>query len=369
MDQTSSCPVEQCHDFSVDLVRTVAIIAVIFLHATADLTVPSMDQFEIIRWTANDVYQSIGRICIPLFVMLSGALLLQPEKHDTLGSFFRKRWKRIGLPWIFWGAAYFAWDFLVLNQPFTTNAVAQGILTGPYYNFWYLYMLLGLYLLTPVLRIMLPKVSHVALKRYLLLWFVCAGVVPFIVVFAFSGFSAVVANVSWVIYLLFGLTGYFVLGTLLVKMKIRRLFLSILAAIGLAFSVISIFIIQSPIGGNREIFAFTVYFGPWTILTSAAIFLLLYTVKKPTQTLATQNSGFSAGRKLIHVISENTLPLALFHLMVLESLQRGYFGLAINGNTINTIIGVPLITVITLFVSLGIILLLKKIPHLSRFIG
>jgi hypothetical protein len=55
--------------------------------------------------------------------------------------------------------------------------------------------------------------------------------------------------------------------------------------------------------------------------------------------------------------------------MVLESFQRGYFGFAINGNTINSIVGVPLITVITLFVSLGIILLLKKIPYLKRLLG
>jgi hypothetical protein len=55
--------------------------------------------------------------------------------------------------------------------------------------------------------------------------------------------------------------------------------------------------------------------------------------------------------------------------MILESLQRGYFGFAINGNTINSIVGVPLITVITFFVSLGIILVLKKIPYLKKLIG
>jgi surface polysaccharide O-acyltransferase-like enzyme len=297
--------------------------------------------------------------------MLSGALLLQPEKHDTIRSFFKKRWARIGLPWIFWGVAYFAWNFLVLDKPFTSDAIVQGILTGPYYNFWYLYMLLGLYLLTPVLRIMLPKVTDVTLKRYLLVWFISVAIIPFIIVLYGSGsFSTVVANVSWVLYLLLGLTGYFVLGTFLARVKIHRLFLSILAAIGVAVSALSIYIIQSPIGGNREIFAFTVYFGPWTILTSVAIFLLLNTIKTPNQTIS-----FSAGRKLIRAISQNTLPLALFHLMILESLQKGYFGFAINGNTINTIIGVPLITVLTLFISLGIILLLKKIPYFQRLIG
>ena len=74
-------------------------------------------------------------------------------------------------------------------------------------------------------------------------------------------------------------------------------------------------------------------------------------------------------RKLMGVISENTLPIFLLHLMVLYALQRGYFGFAINGSVINSIIGVPLITVITLFICLAIIVPLKKIPYLKNLIG
>ena len=349
----------------VDVIRTVAIVAVIFLHATADLTVMQMNQFEIVRWATNDVYQSIGRLCVPLFVMLSGALLLQPEKHDTLTSFFKKRWARIGLPWIFWGAAYFAWDFLVEGQPFTANTIVQGLLTGPYYHFWYLYMLLGLYLLTPILRIVLPKINRVTIKGSIGLWFIGVAILPFAgALSTYSLFTNTLTNAGWVGYLLVGLTGYFLLGIFLVNVKISRFFLSILTVLGIALTAISIYIIQSPIGGNRDIFAFTVYFGPWTILAAVALFLLLNTIKIPAQTASPSKGG-----KLLSLVSQNTLPLFLFHIMVLESLQRGYFGFAINGNTINSIVGVPLITVVTLFVSLGIIVLVKKIPYVSRLIG
>ena len=349
----------------VDIIRTIAIVAVILLHATADLTVPQMNQFEIVRWLTNDVYQSIGRIGIPLFVMLSGALLLQPGKNDSLVTFFKKRWARIGLPWIFWGIAFFAWDFLIEHRPLTLNSVYQGILAGPYYNFWYLYMLLGIYLLTPVLRILLPKLERVAIKHYAMVWFLCAAVLPFAgALTTYSLFANVLTISAWIGYLLFGLSGYFIIGTFLTNMRVRRSFLSILLALGLSLTAISIYIIESPIGGNREVFAFTVYFGPATILVAVALFLLLNTIKIPTQTASPSKGG-----KLISAISQNTLPLSLFHVMVLESLQRGYFGFAINGNTINTIVGVPLITTITLFVSLGIILLLKKIPFMKRLIG
>jgi surface polysaccharide O-acyltransferase-like enzyme len=349
----------------VDVIRAFAIIMVIFLHATADLTIPQMNEFEIIRWTTNDVYQSIGRIGIPLFVMLSGALLLQPGKHDTLKTFVKKRWARIGLPWIFWGIAYFIWDFAVLKTPATQDAIVQGILTGPYYNFWYFYMLLGLYFLTPVLRILLPKAKLVTVKGSIVLWFVGVAIIPFAgILTAFELFSNFTTTALWVVYLLVGLAGYFVLGTLLFHMRTNRSVLASLAALGIALTAVSIYLIQSPIGGNLEVYAFTVYFGPWTILAAAALFGLFSTIKTPSKTVAP-----SRGVKLIKVISQNTLPLALFHVMVLESFQKGYFGFAINGNTINSIVGVPLMTVITLFVSLAIILLLKKIPYLSRLIG
>lgn len=354
----------------VDIIRSVAIVAVILLHATADLTVPQMNQLEIVRWTTNDVYQSIGRISVPLFVMLSGSLLLQPEKHDTLSSFFKKRWARIGLPWIFWGAAYFTWDFLIENHPLTSNAIVQGILTGPYYNFWYLYMLVGLYLLTPILRILLAQINRVTVKRYLVLWFLVAAVLPFAgVLTTYSFSSSAFTTAGWVGYLLFGFVGYFILGTFLLNVQIRRSYLLILAALGIALTAISIYIIQSPIGGNRDIFAFTVYFGPPTILAAVSLFLFFNTIKMPIQTIPAQTASPHKGSKLLSVISQNTLPLFLFHVMVLESLQRGYFGFAINGNTINSIVGVPLNTVLTFFISLGIILLLKKIPYLKRLIG
>jgi surface polysaccharide O-acyltransferase-like enzyme len=369
MGKTEAPPAPKI-DISVDVIRTVAIVMVIFLHATADLTTVKINTLEILRWSVNDVYQSIGRVCVPLFVMLSGALLLQPEKHDTLSSFFKKRWARIGLPWIFWALIYYAWDFLVEKHTFSSTAIFQGILTGQYYHFWYLYMLLGLYLLTPILRILLARANRSSVKLWLVVWFIGVAIVPFAGVMTnYTIFANALTTVAWIGYLLFGLGGYFVLGIFVTKVQIKPRFLSALTILGIVLTAISIFIIESPIGGNREVFAFTVYFGPWTMLAALALFLFLNTIKLPPQECQS-----SLGVKLVRAISQNTLPIFLLHVIVLESFQRGYlsFGavdLALNGNTINTIIGVPLITALTLFACLGIIIPLKKIPYLKKLIG
>ena len=368
----------------VDLIRTIAIIGVILLHASNDLTIQQMNQFEIIRWTTVDVYESMGRIGVPLFVMLTGALLLQPSKNESLSAFFKKRWARIGLPWIFWGGAYFAWDFLVEHQAFTSNAIIQGLLTGPYYQFWYLYMLLGLYLLAPILRVFMARADQTIIKYLLILWVLGASIIP-----VFGLVTTYQLNNT--VFTITGYVGYFVLGTYLLTVQIRRSTLSIFTVLGIALTAIGTYLLAATIGGGTMYF-FQQYLSPTIILASAMVFLLIITIKpspaqknisppKPssaptlmflsssTQAEAQKDISPFKSNKLIKVISQNSLPIFLFHVMVLESLQRGYFGFAINGNTINSIIGVPLMTVIVLFVSLAIILLLKKVPYSKKLIG
>ena len=150
----------------VDLIRTVAIVGVILLHAANEAILLKMNQAEIYRWWMVNIYQTLGRTGVPLFVMLTGALLLQPSKIEPVRVFFKKRWARIGLPFLFWGAIYFAWDYYADHIALTSSFVFQGILSGPYFQFWYLYMLVGLYLLTPILRVVVahatPRFSSIS---------------------------------------------------------------------------------------------------------------------------------------------------------------------------------------------------------------
>jgi len=342
----------------VDLIRTVAIVGVILLHAANDLTVQQMGQLEIVRWVTVDIYQSLGRIGVPLFVMLTGVLLLQPSKNESISVFFKKRWSRLGLPFIFWGAAYFAYDFFVLHQAITTNAIIQGILTGPYYHFWYLYMLFGLYLLTPILRILLAHSDNKIMKYFTILWFLGASIIPFAGLLTTYHLDSNVLTIT-------GMVGYFVLGVFLLTVKISRSVALIIMSVGIALTVIGTYVLAATIGGGTMFF-FQEYLSPTMVLASVMLFLLLTTIKPP------EGNGkitISRGNKILKIISQNTLPIFLFHVMVLESLQAGYFGFAINGNTVNSIIGVPLMTAITLLICLAIIIPLKKVPLIKQLIG
>ena len=348
----------------VDLIRTVAMVGVLLLHAAGRFTISSQEMsqlnpLETTRWAVVDVYQTLGVVGVPLFLMLTGALLLQPEKKDeSLGVFFRKRWARIGLPSLFWGVAYFAWDFLVQHIEFSPRTFVQGILNGPYTQFWYLYVLVGLYLLTPILRKFIGQVDETIMKYFVAVWFAGVAVIPL-----FELLTKFQLNGN--VFTLTGYIGYFVLGAYLVTVQMRRSTLSVLVILGVALTAVGTYVLAATVGGT-DMYFFQQYLSPTMILASVTVFLLLLTVKPPSVQM---ESSPSKATKFIRVVSENTFPIFLLHVMIIESIQKGYFGFAINRDTFNPVFEVPLLTVIVFFVCLAIILLLKKIPYMSKLVG
>lgn len=342
----------------VDLIRTVAIIGVIVLHATQDAT--SFDPqapYEIWRWWTVDVYQSLSRVGVPLFVMLSGALLLQPSKIEPLHVFLKKRWARIGLPFLFWGAAYFAWDYFSKHITFTSSFIIQGVLSGPYFHFWYLYMLIGLYIFTPVLRVVVAHVDRKTYKYFLIAWLLGPLLTSFLSLVGYSLDRNLLTIPWWV--------GYYLLGMYLLNVRMRRRTLGGLLLIGLASTAIGTYFMAANVGGTQTYF-FQDYFSPTTILASTALFLLFATVQLPSNQTEPRHPKADW---LLKKISENTLPLYLLHVMIIESIQLGYFGFTISSNTMNSIVEVPLISLIALFICLAVVVPLKKIPVLKRLIG
>ena len=342
----------------VDLIRTIAIIAVIVLHATRDATsFQPTAPFEVWRWWMVDIYQSVSRTGVPLFVMLSGALLLQPSKNETLSTFFKKRWVRIGLPFLFWGAVYFAWRVFALHEVLTSSSIIQGILSGPYFHFWYLYMLVGLYILTPILRIVVAHIDRKTFKYFIIVWVLGPLIIPILGLLGYNLDGNLLTIPWWV--------GYYMLGVYLLTVRARRLILLSLLLLGLALTAVGTYLIAATVGGTLTYF-FQEYFSPTMILSAVTLFLLLNTIQAPPNQTESRHPKI---KWLLSKISQNTLSIFLLHVIILDTLQLGFLGFTISSNTLNSIIEVPLITVVTLFICLGVIIPLKKIPVLKRLIG
>ena len=338
----------------VDLIRTVAIVLVIMVHAAIEPhpIVRVMDQAEVFRWFTVNTYDAFAASSVPLFVMLSGALLLQPSKIEPVRFFLRKRLVRLGVPFIFWGTAYFAWRFWVNNEAISASAIIQGILTGPYYHFWFLYMLFGLYLITPVLRIVTAHAKRRLIRYFCVLLVFGTAVVPLLTLL--SGFS-----VEPKLFAITGWVSYFMLGYYLAESHIRTSKLLFLWLMGFLLTIVGTYSVTALVGGHSGLF-FLDYLSATVLLASSSLFMLLSKVSP-----SNLGTRFPRASKLIHFIGRSTLMIYLMHVMVLESLQKGYLGLQISVNTMNPIVEIPLITIVTLFICLMIVFVLNKTPILK----
>jgi surface polysaccharide O-acyltransferase-like enzyme len=342
----------------VDVIRTLAIFLVILLHASIEPTLGLVEseQQAVVHFLAMNIYNSLSRVSVPLFVMLSGALLLKPSENETLGVFLKKRFRRIGPAFVFWGAAYFAWRAFVNGEALTVNSVVEGILQGPYFHFWFLYMIIGLYLITPLLRLFVDHAELRVLKYIIVLWFVGVAINPLI--------GLVVGyEIDTNVFVIAGWVGYFLLGFYLQKERLRSMFLYTIMLLGYLWTIFGTWIVTHNVGGETSYFFYD-FLTANVILTSAALFQLLLSVKPEGFT-----KRFPRGGKLVSLISQYTLPIYLFHVMVLESLERGYFGFKLSVTTLNPFVEIPLITVVTLFISVGVIFLLKRVPLVKKIIG
>lgn len=348
----------------IHLVRIVALVLVVLLHASNEYygaVIKSPLETNFYLWTTT-IYKSIALPCVPLFIMLSGALLLQPSKiNEPIRVFLKKRLSRIGLAFAFWGGIYIAWAFFLSGTPVTLGNVAQAIvkslLTNPYYHFWFLYVIAGLYLITPILRAIIGYGERKILRYLILLWFAGVAVIP--IVNSLAGF-----NLNGNVFTIGGWIGYFALGTYLQGAKVRASILYLFFSLGLAWTVLSTWIMNFTLQSTTRYNFFIDDLAPNVIIASVALFLILGKFRADWP--GRQHPRIN---KVAHAISTNTLPIYLFHVIILESLQKGFFGFKLSLTVMNPIIEIPLITAATFLITLGLVLLMKKVPILRRLIG
>ena len=224
------------HIVWLDVVRFIAMFTVVCCHCTDPFnfypgTAPNIGEIKL--WGA--IYGSVLRPCVPLFVMITGALLL-PVRGDT-STFYKKRIPRVLYPFLIWSVLYnlFPWitgllglnpqiilDFFpyageeVMQQSFSVSL--KYILMIPF-NFsilavhmWYIYLLIGLYLYLPVFSAWVEKASERAKLMFLLAWGVTL-LLPYYYQF--------VSNYLWgtcswnsfgMLYAFAGFNGYLLLG-------------------------------------------------------------------------------------------------------------------------------------------------------------
>lgn len=226
----------------VDLLRVIACFLVVFSHCCD----PFVAQFDADRASfLTGVFSgSFVRPCVPLFVMMTGVLLLPVTAG--MGDFYRKRIGRIIVPLVGWSILLpvLFFTYFVYINPSTMNpaipmgSYTQDVLLGKFYTFifnfnfdttplWYLYMLVGLYLVMPVLSGWMKQATQKDVKLFLKVWGI-ALLLPYVKMVApMLGYTGNYGNMGlfgvcdWndygTFYYFSGFIGYLVLAYYLVK--------------------------------------------------------------------------------------------------------------------------------------------------------
>ena len=87
-----------------DIIRIVAVFAVIVLHT-------GVEHFYRIdtrsaTWQGCNLYESLVRFCVPVFIMVSGRFLLDPDREYTLKKLYGVKILRLATAYLFWSAFY-----------------------------------------------------------------------------------------------------------------------------------------------------------------------------------------------------------------------------------------------------------------------
>ncbi|HSB03123.1 MAG TPA: acyltransferase family protein [Anaerolineales bacterium] len=339
----------------IDVIRVAAIYLVVIVHVSGQLTniwgkVPT-DQ-----WFLASIYGGIARICVPLFFMISGYLLL--PRSESLGAFYAKRIPKILIPLLVWSLIYLGW--YCGNHP---NACTPGfvwnllLVQGAYYHLWFLYTLLGIYLILPVLRLMFqPETDREILWYLIVLWLVFQGLLT--LAHKFWNFSI---NLS--APLAGGYVGYFVLGYLLGDIILSRskiILSAVVWVISTLGTIIGTYLLTRAAGQFDNFFYDFVTLN--VILASGAAFLLL---RRLSETKLFASPGVQTATRGLAV---STFGIYLIHPIVIEVLSDWIPFLHINSFMGSAVWSVPLVSTAVFFISFWIVRLLQKIPVIRSIV-
>lgn len=298
----------------LDVIRCVAMIMVIGVHCIDPFYIsPTMRAIpEYTHWAA--IYGSLLRPSVPLFVMMTGLLLL-PVKKQPLGKFYKKRIYRVLFPFLIWSVLYsmFPWVTGVLGLPkeiigdffcYTQGQESQSLIDSlkdvamiPF-NFshkenhmWYIYLLIGLYLYMPFFSAWIENADRKTKRAFLLIWIISLFI-PYLkeyvanCLFERSGyvFGTDTWNEFGLFYYFAGFNGYLLLGHYVKKGSdwslMKTFILCILMfAVGYYITYTGFSTTASnPNATETEMELFFTFCSPNVLLMTLATFLLLQKV-------------------------------------------------------------------------------------------
>lgn len=334
--------------FWIDFLRVLASFGVVLLHAGAPLFLEygEVSDFD---WGVSSFYCNSVRCRIPIFLMISGALIL-PKAYGSLKEYLNKRVLRIIYPFLFWSVIYLAQQLFFMHRSgeLATIDLSEYLIPrlreGVSYHFWYIYVIIGLNLFFPILGKWIRNSSRNEIIYFIIMWLITIfASLPFI--------KTVFPNIDlqyFAGYIGFPVLGYYLMNRPYNNVR-RTKNLSILLII-LSSAVI---LAGTHIVSHRNDALYTGFLGnlsPAVILMAVGVFMLFRCLKF-------ENAG-RRFRAVVGFFSKYSYGIYLVHVLVLTLLYH----LGIFHSFINPVFGIPVTAILCFVISAFIIWGINKLP-------
>ena len=341
----------------LDILRIVAIFLMMVLHIASGYlnSVPVGS----VNWHIANVYESLVRCCVPVFLMISGRFFLDPKREYTFGKIITKNIKKLVIAFGIWSFAYAVYACLADSNHSMVHILKtfiQQLLTG-HYHMWFLFSLVGIYLCVPFLR---KITADTKLTGQMLL-------VTAIFIFVLPFLESVLPFVDSILKIInrdigFGLLGahafYFVLGYYISVVCVTQKWYAISFLGGIVsaiYIIIGTYCLSTQ--AQSSIQSLYQYETLPVLLESIAVFLLFR--KLFEQKVCSETSG-----KIIKRLSLASFGMYLVH----DFFNALFIQIGGLGWTFSYAILIPVVSIGIFFVSFLSIEILQRIPVLGKYI-
>ena len=329
---------KKTREYAFDILRVISMIMVIIIHI-ANVYCRSFGLISTKSYLISLIFNTICRVSVPIFFMISGTLLLDREFNK---SKYLKRVIKYVVLIVAWDIIYLVWEYFYLG---VTYDKLYMLIIDPYRaHLWFLYTILVLYAIQPLLKLIMDKSNNTVKIVLLIIWIIfslASMLNPYIAKF----------------FTIFSYIGYFIIGKYLYdfikKYDLRKYSLTLIIIMIICYSI-SIWMNYSlSINLNQFYNLFFAYRTPFIMINSFALYVLIIS-----------NYRKDSLNKFVTGLSDLSLGVYLIHGIFLDVTVKVFIY-----SSINSLIGIPIFTIIIFVLSIISTYIIKKIKYLNYIIS
>lgn len=327
-------------NYNLELIRTISFILVVVIHVS-NYFCRAYGRISAGEYGFSLVLDTLARVSVPGFFMLSGALLLGRDEPMEKN---RKRVLRFLPPLVFWSVIYYIWNIYYMGSSFDLRKIFWVPAEA---HLWYLYAMIPIYLALPFFQVMFKGMNQKMEHTLMVL-----GTAVVLVSYTLSLFNGeLYYDVP-----LFGdrvYAYYFFLGYYLMKHKetirISSRKLGVIFIVCNALNVVLTAGIAMILGDHPER---TLEYGfPLVIVSAAAFFLLMLRLGNGRVQLKER------AKRFIDSWCTCSFGIYLIHILFLDNYKKH-----LEAEAVSAYFAVPALTIGILLVSYICIYAIRKIP-------